>query len=159
MNTLKRVILINSGGYSEVEVPCDGHVQIVGTNGHGKTTLLRAILFFYVGNNDNASYGIHTTQRDFATHYLGDFPSYLIYEVQRSDGARPFHVAVTRPSFRVQFLFIDDAYDEGLYIDPSRVVRSFETVRDELDQRLISHETLSSYESFRQTLYGVRRSP
>ena len=159
MNTLKRVILINSGGYSQIEVPCDGHVQIVGTNGEGKTTLLRAILFFYVGNNDNASYGIHTTQKDMASHYLGNPPSYLIYEVQRSGGAIPFHVAVTRPSSRVQFLFIDNAYDDALYIDPSRVVRSFEEVRGELDSRLINHETRSSYQDFHQIIYGVRKSP
>lgn len=159
MNTLKRVILINSGGYSELEVPCDGHVQIVGMNGHGKTTLLRAILFFYIGNNDNTSYGIHTTQRDFAAHYLGDSPSYLIYEVQRSGDARPFHVAVSRPSSRVQFLFVDDAYDEGIYIDPTRVVRPFETMLGELDSRLITHDTQSSYDGFRQTIYGVRKSP
>lgn len=159
MNTLKRIILINSGGYSELELPCDGHVRIMGMNGHGKTTLLRAILFFYVGNNENASYGIHTTQRNFATHYLGDSPSYLIYEIQRSDGAKPFHVAVARPSFRVQFLFVDDAYDEGLYIDPSRMVRSFEAVRDALDERLVKHETLSGYEHFRQTIYGIRKGP
>jgi hypothetical protein len=159
MNMLKRVILINSGGYSELEVPCDGHVQVVGMNGHGKTTLLRAILFFYVGNNDNASYGIHTTQRDFTSHYLGGSPSYLIYEVERSGGASPFHIAVARPSSRVQFLFVDDAYDEALYIDPSRVVRSFETVLSELDSRLVQHETLSSYDSFRETIYGVRKSP
>ncbi|MDQ8195680.1 ATP-binding protein [Coraliomargarita sp. SDUM461004] len=159
MNTLKRVILINSGGYSELEVPCDGHVQIVGMNGHGKTTLLRAILFFYVGNNENASFGIHTTQSDFASHYLGDSPSYLIYEVQRSGGAHPFHIAVSRPSSRVQFLFVDDAYDESIYIDPTRVVRSLETVRGELDSRLIAHDTQSSYEGFRHTIYGVRKSP
>lgn len=159
MNTLNRVILINAGGYSELELPCDGHVQIVGSNGHGKTTLLRAVLFFYVGNNDNSSFGIQTTQRDFSTHYLGEAPSYLIYEVKRSGEAAPFHVVVSRPSLRVQFLFIDHAYDPDLYIDPSRVVRSFEAVCRELDSRLIAHESVSSYEAFRQTIYGVRKSP
>jgi ABC-type phosphate/phosphonate transport system ATPase subunit len=49
MRYLSKIVFINSADkslkYSEVDL--DGNVHFIGTQGVGKSTLLRAILFFY----------------------------------------------------------------------------------------------------------------
>lgn len=48
MRNLSRIIFINSANipYSD-DIYLDGNVHFIGTQGVGKSTLLRAILFFY----------------------------------------------------------------------------------------------------------------
>src|SRR4051794_26935705 len=98
MRKLSRVILINAAEFDYVEFPVGGHGQVIGVNGHGKSTLLRTLIFFYVGNNERAAYGLPETKKDFVTYYLGDPPAYLVYEVERENGTPPYHIAVTRPA-------------------------------------------------------------
>src|SRR5438093_8331813 len=78
MPKLDRIVLINSAGFDYLEFPVGGHGQVIGVNGHGKSTLLRTILFFYLGTNEKAPYALHETKSDFVSHYLGDPPSYLV---------------------------------------------------------------------------------
>ena len=94
MQKLDRIILINSAGFDYLEFPVGGHGQVIGVNGHGKSTLLRTVLFFYLGTNEKAPYALHETKSDFVSHYLGEPPSYLIYEVTRGDGQPVFVSAV-----------------------------------------------------------------
>ena len=115
MQKLDRIVLINSAGFDYLEFPVGGHSQVIGVNGHGKTTLLRTVLFFYLGTNEKSPYALHETKSDFVSHYLGDPPSYLIYEVSRGDGQPAYHIAVTRPAGRIQFFFIDAPYQKDFY--------------------------------------------
>ena len=57
MRNLSRIIFINSANipYSD-DIYLDGNVHFIGTQGVGKSTLLRAILFFY--NADTQRLGI-----------------------------------------------------------------------------------------------------
>lgn len=47
MRNLSKIIFINSAHIRYAEVAMDGNVHFTGTQGVGKTTLLRALLFFY----------------------------------------------------------------------------------------------------------------
>src|ERR1019366_6472695 len=121
MQKLERIILINSAGFDYLDFPVGGHSQVIGVNGHGKTTLLRTVLFFYLGTNEKSPYALHETKLDFVSHYLGDPPSYLIYEVTRGDGQPAYHIAVTRPAGRIQFHFIDAPFLKDYYLDGNLV--------------------------------------
>ena len=57
MRNLSRIIFINSANipYSD-DIYLDGNVHFIGTQGVGKSTILRAILFFY--NADTQRLGI-----------------------------------------------------------------------------------------------------
>jgi ABC-type branched-subunit amino acid transport system ATPase component len=46
MAKLDRIVLVNSAGFDYLEFPVGGHGQVIGVNGHGKSTLMRTILFF-----------------------------------------------------------------------------------------------------------------
>lgn len=158
MRRLNRIILINAAGFDYVEFPVGGHTQVVGVNGHGKSTLLRTVLFFYLGTNEKAPYALHETKTDFVSHYLGNPPAYLIYEVSRGPGEPHYHIAVTRPAGRIQFHFVDAPFRKEYYIDAS-FVHSMEAVSQNLRDAKCSFDTVSSYEEFNQRIYGLLQSP
>lgn len=56
MRALRKIIFVNSAHIRYAEVRLDGNVHFIGTQGVGKSTLLRAILFFY--NADKKHLGI-----------------------------------------------------------------------------------------------------
>ena len=157
MPRLDRIHLINAAGFDEVEFPVGGHCQVIGVNGHGKSTLLRTVLFFYLGTNEKAPYALHETKSDFVSHYLGDPPSYLIYEVARGEGQPAYHIAVTRPAGRVQFHFVDAPFRRDYYVD-GKVVLPIERVQERWREARCAVDTLLSYEDFTQRIYGIAPS-
>jgi hypothetical protein len=158
MRRLNRIVLINAAGFDYVEFPVGGHSQVIGVNGHGKSTLLRTVLFFYLGTNEKAPYALHETKTDFVSHYLGDPPSYLIYEVARGNGEPDYHIAVTRPAGRIQFHFIDAPFRKEYYVD-SNVVQSIEAVSQGLREANCDFDTVTSYDEFHHRIYGLVPSP
>ena len=81
MRYLNKIIFINSAHVPYAEIKLDGNVHFIGTQGVGKSTLLRAILFFY--NVDKSKLGIKTQagQKGYDEFYLPHQNSYIIYEV------------------------------------------------------------------------------
>ena len=47
MRHLNKIIFLNSANIPYAEVMLDGNVHFAGTQGVGKSTVLRALLFFY----------------------------------------------------------------------------------------------------------------
>src|SRR6266404_2847143 len=154
MRRLNRIVLINAAGFDYVELPVGGHSQVIGVNGHGKSTLLRTVLFFYLGTNRKAPYAPHETKTDFVSHYLGDPPSYLIFEVARGNGEPDYHIAVTRPAGRIQFHFVDAPFRKDYYVD-GNVVQSIEAVSEELRDAKCHFDTVTSYDEFHHRIYGL----
>ena len=62
MGYIRRLILVNSGGYQFADVRLDGHCDIAGGQGVGKTTLMNAILFPFVV--DDQYLDIDTREKD-----------------------------------------------------------------------------------------------
>ena len=85
MRHLNKIIFLNSAHIPYAEVKLDGNVHFIGTQGVGKSTLLRAILFFY--NADPIHLGIPREKRPFAPFYFPYTNSYIVYEVMRENGA------------------------------------------------------------------------
>ena len=56
MRYLNKIVFLNSAHIPYSEIQLDGNVHFIGTQGVGKSTLLRAILFFY--NADTQRLGI-----------------------------------------------------------------------------------------------------
>ncbi len=78
MRYLNRIIFINSAHVPYAEVNLDGNVHFIGTQGVGKSTILRSILFFY--NADKGRLGIRTQdkQQSYDDFYLPYANSYII---------------------------------------------------------------------------------
>ena len=157
MPKLDRVVLINSAGFDYLDLPVGGHIQVFGVNGHGKSTVLRSVLFFYVANNQKAYFDLPETKSDFVSYYLGEHPSYLIYIVDRGEGQPNYHIAVTRPAERIQFHFVDAPFKQDYYLDGT-LIRSLEAVQKRLREEKCPFETVNSYEEFKDRIYGITSS-
>lgn len=157
MRNLSKIIFINSAHIRYAEVAMDGNVHFTGTQGVGKTTLLRALLFFYNCRKDKL--GIRTQgQQAFDDFYIPDSYSYIIYEVSRGEKEPPFSIILFRHHNRAAFRFVDAPYSKEWIIDSLGAVASDHvTVR----QRIQSSGTdcsgiIDRYTQYLDILYGNR---
>ena len=74
MKYLNKIIFINSANIPYAEISVDGNVHFTGTQGVGKSTVLRALLFFY--NADKHRLGIQQGQKPFDEFYFRQSNSY-----------------------------------------------------------------------------------
>lgn len=112
MRYLNRIIFIDSAHIPYAEVRLDGNVHFIGTQGVGKSTVLRALLFFY--NADRQKLGISKEKQSFDDYYLRHDYSRIIYEVKHDEGA---FMAVAYRRARTAFRFIDAPYNPKYFID------------------------------------------
>ena len=120
MRYLNKIIFINSAHIRYSEIMLDGNVHFNGTQGTGKSTILRALLFFY--NADKQHLGIKQGQESFDRFYFENANSYIVYEVQREIG--PYSILVARHQGSAAFRFIDAPYNKDWFITKDREVLS-----------------------------------
>jgi len=152
MRSLNKIIFINSATIQYAEVMVDGNVHLIGTQGVGKSTLLRAILFFY--NADTLKLGISKEKKSFAEYYFPFQNSFLIYEVLRETG--PFCIVAFKSQGKVCFRFLDTAYKREHFVSVGgHAFEKWEDNRQVLDAQHIDHSRkIDRYEEYRDILYG-----
>ncbi|SFG27846.1 ATP-binding protein [Pontibacter chinhatensis] len=150
MRYLNKIVFINSASVRYAEINIDGNVHFIGTQGVGKSTTLRAILFFY--NADKLRLGIEKGKRSFDEYYFPFGNSYIIYEVVRETG--PFCVMAFKSQGRVAFRFIDGAYDKQHFIGEDSKALPWEQVRGILPKHSAYTRKVDRYDEFRDILYG-----
>ena len=154
MRALRKIIFINSAHIRYAEVRLDGNVHFIGTQGVGKSTLLRAILFFY--NADKLHLGIPKEMKSFDEFYLPNANSYIVYEVEHEHG--PFCILTFRSSGRACFRFIDAEYkQEWLIDDKGEVTAESKVIRERLGECFMS-KIIDRYEQYRDILYGNKKA-
>lgn len=154
MRALRKIIFVNSAHIRYAEVRLDGNVHFIGTQGVGKSTLLRAILFFY--NADKLHLGIPKEMKSYDEFYLPHANSYIVYEVEHEHG--PFCVLTFRSSGRACYRFIDAAYrKEWLIDDRGNVTADSKVIRERLGGASMS-KIIDRYEQYRDILYGNRQA-
>lgn len=158
MRNLSRIIFINSANipYSD-DIYLDGNVHFIGTQGVGKSTLLRAILFFY--NADTQRLGISVEKQNYADYYFPYSNSYIVYEVATENDA--FCILSFKSMNRVCYRFINSPYRKEFFIDENRVAYSEnDRVRAVLDQHGVEYSRIIyTYDEYRNILYGNGTSP
>ena len=154
MRALRKIIFVNSANIRYAEVKLDGNVHFIGTQGVGKSTLLRAILYFY--NADKLHLGIPKEMKSFDEFYLPHANSYMVYEVEHEHG--PFSILVFRSSGRACYRFIDAAYQKEWLVDEhGEVTAEWKVIRDRLNGAY-SSKIIDRYEQYRDILYGNRQA-
>lgn len=153
MKYLNKIVFINTAGKSikYAEVNLDGNVHFIGTQAVGKSTLLRAILFFY--NADKQKLGIPKEKKTFDEYYFPYQNSYIVYEVQTDKGL--FCVLSFKSQGRVAFRFFDSAFDKSFFIDSQgRAYESWDKTREMFGKNTYYTRIIHSYEEYRNILYG-----
>ena len=154
MRALRKIVFINSAHIRYAEVQLDGNVHFIGTQGVGKSTLLRAILFFY--NADKLRLGIPKEMKSFDEFYLPHANSYIVYEVEHEHG--PFCILTFRSSGRACYRFIDSEYHKEWLVDEKGEVTSEnKVIRERLTDTYMS-KIIDRYELYRDILYGNRQA-
>lgn len=153
MRCLNKVVFINSANVPYAEIRLDGNVHFIGTQGVGKSTLLRAILFFY--NGDKQKLGIPKEKKSFDDFYIPHANSYIVYEVTHERG--DFCVLVFRSQGRACFRFVAGNYDRRLLVDETGDVTSdYTLIRQRLAGRYMSR-IVDRYDEYRNIIYGNHR--
>src|SRR5215217_1492538 len=152
MRFLNKITFINSATIKYAEVSIDGNVHFIGTQGVGKSTLLRAILFFY--NADTLKLGISREKKSFAEYYFPYQNSYLVYEVMRETG--PYCVIAFKSQGKVCFRFMDSGFDRKYFLsDEGLAFDKWEDNRQALDSDKVFYSNkIDRYEDYRNILYG-----
>ena len=154
MRALRKIVFINSANIRYAEVKLDGNVHFIGTQGVGKSTLLRAILFFY--NADKLHLGIPKEMKSFDEFYLPHANSYMVYEVEHEHG--PFSILVFRSSGRACYRFVDAAYQKEWIVDTNgEVTAESKVIRERLNGLYMS-KIIDRYEQYRDIIYGNRQA-
>lgn len=153
MRFLNKIVLIHSAHVPYAEIKLDGNVHFIGNQGVGKSTLLRAILFFY--NVDKSKLGIRTQnkQKSYDEFYLPHPNSYIIYEVERETGR--FFVMTFLSRGRTAFRIVDCPYDKRFFIEADGTVRSeWREISEAIGHKTFKSNIISGYEDFRDIIYG-----
>ena len=154
MRYLNKIIFLNSAHIPYAEVKLDGNVHFIGTQGVGKSTLLRALLFFY--NADKLRLGIPKEKKSFDSFYFPYPNSYIVYEVMRENGA--YSVLALKNQGRVMFRFIDAPFDSKWFIDERKLVYGeWSQIREQVGKKHDISSLVSSYEMYRDIIFGNNR--
>ncbi len=150
MRYLSKIVFINSASIKYSEVDLDGNVHFIGTQGVGKSTLLRAILFFY--NAETQKLGISREKKNYNEYYFPYQNSYIIYEIQTETGK--YCVLSFKSQGRVAFRFINSGYDKNFFIDKEgKAYETFDKIRVALS-KVDASRIINNYEEYRNILYG-----
>ncbi len=153
MKYLNKIIFINSANIPYAEISVDGNVHFTGTQGVGKSTILRALLFFY--NADKQRLGIQQGQKPFDEFYFRQSNSHILYEVMRDNGA--YTILVSRYQGRASWRFIDAPYKrEWLIDDDKQVLSDWVKIRDRIDKdkNVTVSARIDSGVTFKDIIFG-----
>lgn len=151
MKYLNRIIFVNSANISYAEISVDGNVHFTGTQGVGKSTILRALLFFY--NADKHRLGIQQGQKSFDEFYFRQSDSHILYEVMRDNEA--FTVLVSRYQGRATWRFIDAPYQKEWLIDSTgRVMSDWVKIRERINHHIAVSARIDSGAMFKDIIFG-----
>lgn len=153
MRYLNKIIFINSARIRYAEINLNGNVHFIGTQGVGKSTLLRAILFFY--NADTIGLGIPKQKATYTDYYFKDSNAYIIYEVVRDDGK--YCVVSYKSQHKVCFRFFDGEYNRKFFVsDSGNVPERWEDIAEQLDQNKVFYtkRKIEEHKEYRDIVYG-----
>jgi|26BtaG_2_1085354.scaffolds.fasta_scaffold01196_4 hypothetical protein len=153
MRYLNKIIFINSASIKYSEIKLDGNVHFIGTNNTGKSTILRAILFFY--NADTLRLGIPAQKKSYLEYYFSHSNSYIVYEVEREDGK--FCVVSYKSQHKVCFRFFNGAFKQEYFVDKNgNVPENWEGIAQQLDANRVAYtkRKIDEYKEYRDIIYG-----
>ena len=151
MRHLNKIIFLNSANVPYAEVMLDGNVHFAGTQGVGKSTVLRALLFFY--NADKMKLGIQSGQKSFEEFYFRHSNSYIVYEVRTGQSA--YSILLSRIQGKIVYRFIDAPYrKEWLLSKDGRIESDWIRIRERIGNSVDISAKIDTYELYRNIIFG-----
>ena len=159
---LLRIIIIDSFWRGKInELDFSGHTQLEGTNGAGKTSLMRLLPLFY-GMRPSDIVSKVDQSKNFIDYYLPRESSMLVYEYQRpsvgSATAQICQMIASSDGRGVQFKLIDAPYHSEFFIgEDSKPLRIKEIVNKYQTQLSNVHSSnFLRVDQYRQVIQKLR---
>lgn len=138
-NGLKRLILINTHIKGRaVEIRLDGHANLSGENGAGKTSLLKLIAFFY-GSEPSRLCPRVENKKSFVDYFLPSDRSYLVYEYQTDMGMQCVAVYRHGSGLKPAYRFLSGAFVPDVFYALSSEGKSKAHSNDTLKRNCHAH--------------------
>jgi len=136
---LKKIYLIKSAGYEFVEIDIADNTLLLGESGVGKTTLMRAVLFFYTMDYSDSVLNLTSeTKKSFNDWYFKEHNSHIIYEYTKEESRYLFVVSKTS---KLHYTFIDITNEElgvrDIFIQNNKPV-NFEKLNETIQKKSLS---------------------
>lgn len=153
MGYLRRLVLVNSAGYPFADVRLDGHCDMAGGQGVGKTTLMNAILFPYVVEDNLLDIDRFEKTR-FSLYYFPETTnSFVIYEVVNNLDV-PYSIFIHRIGQALQFHFISAPFSLDWLYEGDEQVKDWGAVHAKLKSEGIHIDTLYTMKDFNERILG-----
>ncbi|MBR1435453.1 MAG: ATP-binding protein, partial [Bacteroidales bacterium] len=152
MGYLKRLVLVNSAGYGFAEVRLDGHCDMAGGQGVGKTTLLNAIVYPFVVEDRYIDID-RKEKQIFSSYYFPKANSFVIYEVVNNKDV-PYCIIIHKTGASLNFHFVSAPYDEEWLYEGERQVRTWSEIKSKLDAEGISVRHEDTAKQFNNIFLG-----
>tara|TARA_R110001583_G_scaffold112917_6_gene263134 strand:- start:10697 stop:14389 length:3693 start_codon:yes stop_codon:yes gene_type:complete len=151
---LLRIIIIDSFWKKQVnELDLTGHTQLEGTNGAGKTSLMRLLPLFY-GMRPSDIVSKVDQAKNFADYYLPRDTSLLVYEYMRPYG-QTCMVLASSDGRAVHYKLIDSAYDSTLFMAENKRLAINEIERNYRNAGVVCSSFLG-VDKYRQVIQNLR---
>ncbi|MDN2662086.1 ATP-binding protein [Psychromonas sp. 14N.309.X.WAT.B.A12] len=152
---LLRIIIIDSFWKGQVnELDLSGHTQLEGTNGAGKTSLMRLLPLFY-GMRPSDIVSKVDQAKNFADYYLPRDSSMLVYEYRRPGGQTCMALA-SSDGRGVQFKFIDSGFDSKIFIGENKIPLSVAEVERVYRSLGVECSVYLGVDKYRQVIQNLR---
>ena len=154
MRNLSKVIFINSASMRYAEMVLDGNIHLAGKPGVGKTTLQRAVLYFFTANQ--LRLGIDPSKQRFMQFYLPERASHIVYEFKKDESS--FCVILIDSGHGIQYGFVDAPYCVDWIIDPVTGVcaEMWSDITKNIP-RHIDRDLVTSIKDYLAILWGTNR--
>ena len=140
---LKKVYLIKSAGYEFAQIDIAQNTLLLGESGVGKTTLMRAVLFFYTMDYSDSVLNLTSeTKKSFNEWYFKEYNSHIVYEYTRAENRYLF---VVSKSAKLHYTFIDITSEQKgvkeIFIEQNMPL-NFEMLQEKIQKEsLVSYTT------------------
>ena len=152
MGYLRRLLLVNSGGYPFADIRLDGHCDMAGGQGVGKTTMMNAILFPFVVEDQYLDIDRNEKTR-FSLYYFPNVNSFVIYEAVNNRDI-PYTILINRNGQALSFHFINAPFDLDWLYDGEQQVKGWSEIKKKLSALGIQTKTEETMWRFNSVFLG-----
>ncbi len=160
MRGLTELTLINSASLNYANIKLNGNTLLSGANGVGKTTVLRAVLFFYHANSRKVDIN-SAKKKSFKEYYFGTLNSYLLYKYNNVFGTSYVLMYKTSLQTDIKYRFFHsvNALDiEALFFENNIAFGFADIVKNIRKLDVTISSTIQSAKEYRDILYDHDKS-
>lgn len=159
MQQLESATFFNSQRFPYAHIDLSGNTIVVGSNGTGKTSSLRASLFFY-GVSDRMGLGIRSDNKlSFGSYFLQHINSYIFFKYTNTYGRVLLMVYRPADKIRYRFAMLDQDIDlKEVVLDAEGNAYTHDDIIGEFLKHGISMSDPVMNSDYREIIYGTDKA-